>query len=84
MSPLYNVTEEKEILFQSNKLFCFGGRVNVVLMLLNMDKHIRKLCRKKYFVKKNILSYNFCKYIKISDDNKIFIITAQFFNFSIF
>jgi len=49
---LYSVAEEKEILFQSNKLFCFGGRVNVVLMLLNMEKHIRKLCRKKYLVKK--------------------------------
>jgi len=36
---LYNVTEEKEILFQSNKLFCFGGRVNVVLMLLEIWKN---------------------------------------------
>jgi len=56
MSPPYNVTKEKEILFQSNKLLCFGDRVNVVLMLLNMEKHIRKLCRKKYLVKKYILS----------------------------
>jgi len=58
---LYNVTEEKEILFlsHSNKSFCFDGRVNVVLilMLLNMEKHIRKLCRQKYFLKRNI---NYC------------------------